>query len=37
MMNIAHNLDTNLLEIKQVSAKQARSRTSKGWLAYLFG
>lgn len=36
-MNIAHNLDTNLLEIKQAAAKHARSRTWRGWVAYLFG
>lgn len=34
-MNIAHNLDTNLLEIKKASAKRARPR--RGWLAALFG
>jgi hypothetical protein len=35
-MNIAHNLDINLLEIKQARTKHARPRTWRGWLTYLF-
>lgn len=35
-MNIARNLDTNLLSIKQASIKQKRPQTIKEWLAYLF-
>lgn len=33
-MNIARNLDTNLLEIKRTAPK--KQRPHQGWLAYLF-
>ncbi len=36
-MNIAHNLDTNLLEIKEASAKRTWPQKHRGWLAALFG